>query len=65
MRHEQFASAEVWWAAVGTLDRAAEYLATDAGERDIYWTADLDEAVKIIQHHADKLRTRCVKLERG
>lgn len=59
---EQF-SAEVWWQAVGTLDRAAEYLAEDAGRRDIYWTEELNEATKLLQDKADKLRTKCVKLE--
>lgn len=56
-------SAEVWWAAVGTLDRAVEYLQDDAGKRDIYWTDELQAACDLLRKHADKLRTRCCKLE--
>lgn len=61
---EEIKSAEIWWQAVGTLDRAAEYLLYDAGDRDVYWNADLNEATKLLQKHANKLRIRCVKLER-
>lgn len=63
MKYDQFISAEVWWEAVRTLDRAAEYLQDDAGARDIQWTDELNQAVILLRKHADNLRARCVKLE--
>jgi hypothetical protein len=56
--------AEILWAGVEVLDHASEYLCNDAGERDIFWTPELDEAVKLLQHKADLLRKRAVKAGR-
>lgn len=49
------------WQATQTLDHAVEYLQNDAGERDIYWSVELNEACQLLQHKADKLRVRAIK----
>jgi hypothetical protein len=52
------------WAAVNMLDNAADYLLHDAGERDVQWDSNLDDACKLLSHKADNLRTVACKAER-
>lgn len=49
------------WAAAAQLDRAMQYLASDAGERNIDWTADLQDACDILRKLDKQLRTAAVR----
>lgn len=49
------------WEATAKLDSAAEYLLDDAGKRDVFWSEELNEATKLLQNCANKLRREAVK----
>lgn len=52
------------WEAVGHLYHAAQYLQDDTGERNIFWTPELNEACNILAKHAVQLTARITKQRR-
>ena len=60
---EQFTETELW-DAVKTMSHAREYLESDAAERDIYWTLELDEACILLSQGQTAATKSALKLER-